>query len=235
MCYLKAKVRLGLLLMKTDLCLKYLEYPPQTSSESSPTIIFLHGRGANELDLFDLAPQVDPRFRVLCPRAPIAMGENAFGWFQTQYLPEGPVHDPSEAEKSRLLLIRFIREVQSKYGIKPSHLFLFGFSQGSIMSLGIMLDYPEILGGIAALSGRILPEYLLKAPSKNLNGFPILLSHGLTDEVLAIDYARAARKVLSELPVQLSYFEYPMGHDVTDMNFGDVKRWLDKGVESLKS
>ncbi len=225
---------LRVLHMKTDLCLKYLERPPQSNRESAPIVIFLHGRAANELDLFDLAPEVDPRFRVLCPRAPLEMGENAFGWFHTQYLADGPVHDPDEAEKSRLLLIRFIGEVQSKYQIKPSQLFLFGFSQGSIMSLGITLDQPEILGGVAALSGRILPEHLLKAPSNKLHGLPILLSHGLTDEVLSIDCARAAQKILSELPVLLSYFEYPMGHDVTEMNFTDVKKWLRERADFLQ-
>lgn len=220
--------------MNTDLCLKYLEHSPATHSATAPLVIFLHGRAANELDLFDLAPQIDSRFRVLCPRAPLEMGENAYGWFHTQYLQAGPVHDPDEAERSRLLLIRFIVEAQKKYNVGPSQTFLFGFSQGAIMSLGIVLDCPEILGGIAALSGRILPEYLGKSPSSKLIRFPILLSHGLYDEVLSIEYARSAQNILSELPVNLSYAEFPMGHDVTEMNFTGVKKWLKERADMLR-
>lgn len=99
------------------------------------------------------------------------------------------------------------------------------------MSLGIVLDCPEILGGIAALSGRILPEYLIKSHSSKLDKFPILLSHGLHDEVLSIDYARSAHRILSELPVNLSYAEFPMGHDVTEINFTDVKNWLKERLD----
>lgn len=214
-------------MMNRDLCLKYLETPQNDGEADAPIVIFLHGRAANELDLFDLAPQITSKFRVLSPRAPIGMGNNCYGWFHTQYTCDGPVYDPQECESSRQLLIKFIEVVKCKYKVSSKNIILFGFSQGAIMSFGVALEKPTLVGGIACLSGRILSEHIpCNYSGSDFQGFPILLSHGLSDEVLPIHYARAAKDILAQLPIDLTYHEYPMGHDVTDINFSDVRKWL---------
>ena len=42
--------------------------------QKPPLLILLHGYGANEDDLFSLAPFVDERFFIVCVRAPIRIG-----------------------------------------------------------------------------------------------------------------------------------------------------------------
>ena len=95
----------------SDLCLKYLEH--LNKNNQGPLVILLHGRAANEADLFDLAPQLEIAGVILSVRAPIHMGPDSYGWFYTAYPPNSkPIHDPSETEQSRVQLIQFIQQAQ---------------------------------------------------------------------------------------------------------------------------
>jgi phospholipase/carboxylesterase len=219
--------------LTSDLALRYLEFSSlPVSVRQGPLILFLHGRGANEMDLFELAPQLELQCIVLSVRAPIDMGPESYGWFHTAYPPGGkPVYDLTEVHRSRDILVRFIQQVQAKYKTPPEETYLMGFSQGSIMSFGLALNFPELIAGVCAMSGRILPEDLLPNPKlSSQKNFPILLSHGTQDEVLSVEYARDAKATLEKLPIKLSYYEHPMGHNVTDMNFRPVKEWFQQTV-----
>jgi phospholipase/carboxylesterase len=44
--------------------------------------------------------------------------------------------------------------------------------------------------------------------------------------VLPIDNGRASRDLLQRLPVELTYREYPMGHEVSAQSLADVAAWL---------
>ena len=81
-----------------------------------PTLIALHGWGANALDLLGLAPHLaGGRFLVLCPQGslsfPIGPGMNGFGWFP---LTAGAPPDPrafADALGIEPALERLLRDV----------------------------------------------------------------------------------------------------------------------------
>ncbi len=82
------------------------------------------------------------------------------------------------------------------------------------------------------MSGRILPEIQsLIAPHEDLEGLPFLVVHGTVDMVLPITYGRASRELLSSLPVNLTYHEYPMGHEVNQESLSDVTAWLSQQLD----
>jgi len=170
---------------------------------------------------------LDERFLVLSARAPLTLSEGSYAWFHVQLGGRVPLIDPDEAERSRRAIIQFIGEAVQAYHAAAGRVYLLGFSQGAIMSQGVMLTQPELLAGVVAMSGRILPEVkpLAVAPER-LNGFPILVQHGLYDQVLPIANGRASRDYLSTLPVQLTYHEYPMAHQVTEESLNDARAWL---------
>lgn len=192
-----------------------------------PLLLLLHGVGSHEGDLIGLAPYLDPRFHIVSARAPNVLAPGAYAWFHVEFTSAGPVINPQEAESSRVILLRFIDEVIEFYGVDPRRVYLLGFSQGAIMSLSLALTEPKKLAGVVAMSGRILPEALPRiAASEALEGLPILLLHGTQDQVLGIEYGRAARDRLTGLPVALTYREYPIGHQVTEEGLAEVASWL---------
>ena len=155
-----------------------------------------------------------------------------YGWYHVTLDPQVPVIDPAEAERGRITLLQFIDETIQAYGTDPHRVYLLGFSQGAIMSLSLALTRPEKLAGVAAMSGRILPEILPKAaPPGAMRGLPILIVHGTEDLILPIHHGRAARDLLSALPVALTYREFPMGHAVSEESLAVVAAWLRDRLE----
>jgi phospholipase/carboxylesterase len=77
------------------------------------------------------------------------------------------------------------------------------------------------------MSGRALPEMVAKsAPPAELTGLPVMVVHGTADQVLPVKFGRGIRDVLSRLPVDLTYREYPMGHEVNERSLSDINAWL---------
>ncbi|HZY44625.1 MAG TPA: alpha/beta fold hydrolase [Anaerolineae bacterium] len=206
----------------------HLTRPPlQKDSAAPPLLLLLHGVGSNEEDLFELSKYLDPRFFIVSARAPIQLMPGAYAWYHVQFLPDDMRIDFREVEHSRSILQRFIAELIESYQVDPDRVYLMGFSQGAIMSLSLALTEPDRLAAIVAMSGRLLPELTPQiAAPEMLKDFPIFMAHGLADNVIPIRDARAAHEQLSKLPVDLTYREYPMGHQVSIESLNDIAAWL---------
>lgn len=215
-------------MLESSFSLLHHSAPPKIGgSHKPPLLLLLHGYGANEDDLFGLAPYVDERFLVLTARAPVRIGMGMYAWFRLGFTPEGILIDPKEVEEARQVLRRFVSEVISAYDVDTNAVFLMGFSQGAMMSLDLALREPEMVAGVVAMSGRIMPTSLesTAAPDR-LTGLPIFIAHGTQDAVLPIAHGRATRDRLNDLPVSLTYREYEMGHEVSETSFRDITEWL---------
>src|SRR5204862_2963360 len=105
--------------------------------------------------------------------------------------------------------------------------YLVGFSQGGMMALAVGLTFPGIAAAVVAMSGRLLPETVEQITDKDtLFGLPVMVVHGTRDNVLPISHARETKTRLAELPVDLTYREYDMAHEVSAESLGDITRWL---------
>jgi phospholipase/carboxylesterase len=189
--------------------------------------LLLHGYGANEDDLFSLAPYLDERFLVVSARAPVALSPMSYAWFSLGFTPQGVTIDAEEVEHSRQTVRKFIDEIVRAYECDPNMVYLMGFSQGAMMSLGVALTFPGVAAAVVAMSGRILPQTLKQIPDKDLlTGLPIFVAHGTQDTLLPIGHGRDARAKLSDLPVDLTYREYRMGHEISAESLSDIVDWL---------
>lgn len=206
--------------------------PREKSDERPPLLLLLHGVGSNEADLFGLAPYLDERFLVVSARAPVSLGPGSFGWFRIDFTPEGMVADLAQAKRSLEMLPGFIDELIETYAADGRRTYLAGFSQGAMMSLALMLTRPERLAGVAAMSGRLPRQVIETSPDRDaLDKMPVIITHGIHDPVLPVENARAAREYLETLPVELTYREYPMGHEVSMESLRDVTAWLTRTLE----
>lgn len=217
----------------TKLSLTHLVREPGQSGQSPPPLLLLlHGIGSNEEDLFGLAPYLDERFLIVSVRAPVVMGAGAYGWFNIEFTPQGMTADIEQAKRSLALLPGFLAELVETYQADDKCVYLAGFSQGAMMSLAFALTRPEKIAGVVAMSGRF-PSLVLEheLDREALGGMPVLVTHGLYDPVLSVEEGRGIRKNLQALPVELTYHEYPMGHEVTLESLKDVSVWLSRKLD----
>ena len=210
--------------------LEYRYKEPEKSSEENkkpPLLLLLHGFGADENDLFGLAPFMDGRFFIVSPRAPFDLPYGGFAWFELTIQPNNIGYSVKEFEQSRQKILEFVDELIAEHDLDAKRVYLCGFSQGAIMSLSALLSKPEKFAGVAAMSGRAMPEMLPEQKDFDaLKDFPILVTHGIYDPVLPIENGRATNEILSRLPVDLEYKEYSMAHEISQESLQDVTSWF---------
>jgi len=214
----------------TKLSLDYLVRAPKTNIENPPLLILLHGYGSNENDLFSFANELPDELLIISAKAPLTLMPNSYAWY-TIHLDniEGKFSDIPEAIKARDTIATFIDEIKQLYTVRET--FLLGFSQGTILSYAVALNYPKKVQHVIALSGYIndelLPETFDKSNYKNLDFF---ISHGTVDQVLPLEWAQNAPPFLNNLNIQNNYKEYPVGHGVAPQNFYDLKEWIQERI-----
>ncbi len=210
----------------TDPVLQYLVREPITKSANPSVLIMLHGVGSNEQDLFSLANQLPDDFLVISARAPIRLGENSFAWYQVDFSTGKPVFNVEQQENSRAILIKFIDQIKEKYAAS-GNVYLGGFSQGAIMSYSVGLTRPDLVNGIAVMSGRLLEETKPMIAAKDkLQSLKVFISHGINDPVLNIQYARTSVAFLKTLGINPTYKEYPEVHTISNDMLIDLVKWL---------
>ena len=209
--------------------LYYIFKEPKIKSAKPPVIILMHGVGSNEKDLFSFANQLPDSFLVISLRAPITLSKDSYAWYHLTFENGTRVGNPIEAEASRLMVIKFINQLKTKHTFNEKRIYLCGFSQGSIMAYSIGLTVPDKIKGIAVMSGRILEEVKPSiAPKEKLKSLSVFVSHGTTDGVIAINYARDAITYLKTLDITPTYKEYPEAHTISAAMFNDMLNWLKK-------
>jgi len=197
--------------------------------DNAPLLILFHGYGSDENDLFSFASELPKELFIVSARAPYVMQPYGNAWYAINFdADKGKWSDNEQAIQSRDLIATFIDEVIVKYPVNKDKISLLGFSQGTILSYAVALTYPEKINNVIALSGYInedLFDAKLPEKYKHLNFY---CSHGSQDQVIPVDWARKAPKLLSALNIKYHYAEFPVGHGVAPQNFSEFKEWLIK-------
>lgn len=170
------------------------------SGDLRSAVVFLHGYGANGADLLGLADVLGehlPDTMFIAPDAPEACAGAPMGfqWFPIPWI------DGSSEEESRQGLDRasddlnaFLDGVMVDYDLLPEQVMIFGFSQGTMMSLHVAPRREDAVAGICAFSGRLLEPELL---ADELTCRPaVLLVHGDQDDVVPVQSLPEAAEAL---------------------------------------
>lgn len=170
------------------------------SGDTRSAVVFLHGYGANGADLLGLAdPLADhlPDTLFVAPNAPENCAGSLFGY---QWFPIPWIDGSSEEESSRGMqqavedLNAFLDALMVDEDLLPEQVCLFGFSQGTMMSLHVAPRREDPVAGIVAFSGRLLePELLADEVQSRM---PILLVHGDQDDVVPVQSLPQAAEAL---------------------------------------
>ncbi len=183
------------------------------AGDAAGLLVLLHGRGADEHDLFPLLDVFDPERRLLgvTPRAPLALPPGGAHWYAVHRIGSP---DPETFLPTYELASSWLDGLQAETGIAPERTVIGGFSMGAVMtyalSLGAGRPRPAAL---IALSG-FMPtvegwELDLSPPFP-----PVAIGHGTYDPVLSVDWGRQARDRLEEAGADVLYRESPIAHTI---------------------
>ncbi|PIE48766.1 MAG: phospholipase [Flavobacteriales bacterium] len=211
-----------------ELSLKYLIRKPKINTEHPPLLLLLHGYGSNEADLFSFADELPDECLVISARAPLPMTFGGYAWYTIHFdSTNGKFSDDEEAVKSRELIKKFLDEIITEYNVNTAKVFLVGFSQGTILSYAVALNYPQKVNYVVGLSGYINPDLLpVDIKKEDVNHLEIYTSHGTQDQVIPVTWARKTKPFLDSLDVKNTYQEFPVGHGVAPQNFYNFKQWI---------
>ncbi|MCM3902068.1 MAG: alpha/beta hydrolase-fold protein [Pyrinomonadaceae bacterium] len=198
-----------------------------------PTILTLHGRGANAMDLLGLAPLLcGGKFLMICPQGPletpIGPGMTGYAWYPMSM---GGPPDVDAILSSRRELEAFIDRCLASYPIDRKKFALLGFSQGGVMSYSLALTHPGRFAALAVLSSWLPKELEARLNvSDAVQALPTLIQHGTQDPMIEFDRARDSVKRLRQLKLPLTFREYDMAHEITPGSLRDLSAWLDEKV-----
>jgi phospholipase/carboxylesterase len=198
-----------------------------------PTVVALHGWGANAMDLLGLAPYLGAgQFLVVCPQGPVEVPLGpmvGYGWFPlTMGAPPDPVAFAAGADAAR----RFVDMVVRRYPVDPNKLVVLGFSQGGVMAYALALAEPARFAGLVALSSWFPAPLAQTLPPRDRAHLPTLVQHGTRDEMIDIGRARESIENLRRLQVPVTYREFEMGHEINADSLAHLTGWLEEKILS---
>ncbi len=179
------------------------------SGSTRSVVVFLHGYGANGADLLGLADVLGehlPDTLFVAPDAPESIPGMPFGY---QWFPIPWLDGSSEEEAARGMaaavddLNAFLDALLVDEDLLPEQMVLFGFSQGTMMSLHVAPRREDEIAGIVGFSGRLLNPELLADEVQSRP--PVLLVHGDADDVVPVQSLPDAAEALQKAGWQEVY------------------------------
>jgi phospholipase/carboxylesterase len=199
--------------------------------EADAAVIFVHGYGADGADLLGLAEPLAPHLpgtAFYAPDAPEPSTVNPMGrqWFPIPWL-DGSTQAAAETSMARAVaaLDAFVDRVLADEGIEPERLILFGFSQGTMMSLHVAPRRREPVAGVVGFSGRLLGGDRLAA--ETVSRPPVLLIHGDADEMVPPESLPEAARALEAADFDVAvYVMRGTGHGISPEGLGVAVGWM---------
>ncbi|WP_159520861.1 carboxylesterase family protein [Sunxiuqinia indica] len=178
----------------------YLTYLPENYDSLNhklfPVIFYLHGRSVSGTDIqqiktyglpyfLDKGKKLD--FIVVAPQCPWGKNWASDNWFDTVYA-----------------------EINAKYRIDSSRIYLTGMSLGGFGTWELANRYPNRFAAIAPLCGGGKDEW-----AENLSHIPIWVFHGAQDKLVPVLRSDRMVKALQAYDSPISYNRFPdKGHNL---------------------
>ena len=182
----------------------------EPAGEPQGALVLLHGRAADENDLYPLLDLLDPERRLLgvTPGGPLHLPPGGRHWYALGGI---PTPDPETFLSTAPRLAAFLDALPVPF----ERVVLGGFSQGTVMTWAMTLgpDRPRP-AGVLALSGFLprVPGYPLD-PGR-LAGVPVAVAHGTLDPVIFARFGAEAAETLAAAGADLLRLESEVPHMV---------------------
>ncbi len=198
---------------------------PERRIPGAPSLVLLHGRGSDEMDLQPLGQLLAPDATLVLPRGPYdgaALGYGG-GWAWYRFL-GGATPDPEHFEASQSALAQLLDALPRLGADGP--VILGGFSQGGTMSLGQALRRPGTVAGVLNLSGFV-PEHPT-VRTEAARELRVFWGHGRDDASVPYAMAVAGRAALDAGGAEVTTTDHPGGHQITQDELTAARGWIER-------
>jgi phospholipase/carboxylesterase len=191
----------------------------EAAGEPAGALVLLHGRGADEHDLFALLDVLDPERRLLgvTPGGPHFLPPGGRHWYALGGI---PTPDPTTFHESAPRLAAFLDALP----VPAERLVLGGFSQGTVMSWAMSLgpDRPRP-AAVVAMSGFLPRVDGWPLSPERLAGVPVAIAHGSLDPVIPAQFSAEAASVLEAAGAEVLRLQTPVPHMVDPAWFDPIR------------
>ena len=203
-----------------DLKLNNLFYPSKTPSKK--LMIILHGRGDSSQGFTWLPPYLKmDNMNYLLLDAPYEYYGGCSWYGLPPQQEEGIVHS------SAILTEIFDELFKEEFDVSQS--FLFGFSQGSLLTFEFGARYHKVFAGYMAISGYIYDaEKLLIEMNPKVKEAKWLCTHGTSDGVLPYFTSMSQVEVLQKGGFDVEFKDYDKDHTLVEEELGMIVGWMNK-------
>jgi phospholipase/carboxylesterase len=201
-----------------DLPLNNIFIPSKTASKK--LMVILHGRGDSSRGFTFLPSYINmDDMNYLLLDAPYFY-YGGFSWYD---LPPNQLE--GIAYSSAILADILDTLFEEEFNVDES--FLFGFSQGALLTFEFGARYEKVLAGYIAISGYIYdPKNLLKEMNPNVNSSNWLCTHGTYDDVLPFETTSSQIEHLQNSGFDITFKSYPKEHSVAEDELKMIAEWI---------
>jgi phospholipase/carboxylesterase len=187
---------------------------------SNKLMIILHGRGGMAEDFTWIADKFNfDDMHYLLLNAP-EQYDNGYSWYlDFPHHKEGIQHSCTKLQQTFDILF--------EKDFNASESFLFGFSQGALLTFECGARYRANLAGYIAISGHLAdPEVLLKQMNIKLKHANWLCTHGVQDEALDFKKAQEQIKFLQNHDFNIQFHSYNKAHTIIEEEIEMIQEWI---------
>jgi len=192
---------------------------------SKKLMIVLHGRGDSSEGFINLPDFINiEELNYLLLDAPFEY----FGGCSWYQLP--PDQLPGIEYSSKLLTQTLNAVFAEDFNAEES--FLFGFSQGSLLTFEFGARYEKVLAGYISVSGYIYDvEKLLHELNPNATASPWLCTHGKFDNVLPYETSKEQVEQLQEGSFNIKFYSYDKEHTLDRDELAMISEWIKAKIQ----
>lgn len=196
--------------------------------ESNKLMIVLHGRGDSIRPFKKFNNEIAiPEMNYLLLEAPRKFLDG-YSWYGE------PPYQAQGVLRLREKFFTLLADLEAQ-GWKSEDIFLFGFSQGCLVSADLAMSYPKKMGGVVGISGyfHFFPRWKKDLTSESLKT-PWLFTHGTQDDVLPIADTRFGVDQLEKAGFSVKWIEMNKEHVLEDKEFPMIRSWVRDNLKDLR-